>query len=285
MISYHLTPANASTPWAFARGFKDARIDDLSRIARGISKYVWSPCIWRDGHRLQANFICAEWCVLDFDNGEMSLEQALNSFCDTVHIIGTTKSHGVDKGDGVRDRFRVAIKLDRVITDLRDYRFTMSQAIRRYPVDPSPKDGARFFFPCKEIVSISNDGYHEEALTAPDGFERPNMARFEGYRKAGVMPPRARAALSAPVSTGERNTTWYCIAKDLTRIGMSPDEITARIVASPTYQGSVSHDLRREIECCVENGLKAVLREEQNGERRSEIPGARQDPEDCRPQE
>ncbi len=267
MISYHLTPANPKTPWAYARGFREARIDDLNRLARGINQYVWSPCIWRDGARRQDNFICAEWCVLDFDNGEMTLAQALNVFCDTVHIIGTSKSHGIDKGDGINDRFRVAVKLDRVISNLRDYRYTMQRAVARYPVDQNPKDGARFFFPCKEIVSISNDGYYEDALTAPDWFEQPNLAKYAGYRKAGVLPPLVRAALSNVVGVGERNTTWYRVAKDLTRMGFEAGDIAARIVASPTYRGAVTCELQREIEACVSNGINAVLREDASGVR------------------
>lgn len=261
MISYH--PKKTGDAWVFARDFKVANTSDVERIARGISSHVWSPCIWTDGVRKEANFVESHWCVLDFDSGEMSLKEAENIFCDMVHVIGTTKSHQVQKGDTPAcDRFRVLLAFEQPITVLRDYRYTMQAVLNRYPADQSPKDGARFFFPCKDIVSVSTDGYREAVLPAPEHFERPNLKRFEAYQKAGVIPPKARAALTNIVPPGVRNTTWYGIAKDLFRTGLDKDRVMSLIVTSPTYEGRVSPDLAREIDLCVSNGIKAAMKED-----------------------
>ena len=268
MLSYHPGDASPSAPWAFSRGFKQALTDDVPRISRGICRYVWSPCIWQDGVRRQANFTCAVWCVLDFDTGEMTLAEAVNTFCDTVHIIGTTKSHGVDKGTGPVDRFRVALKFSRLITELREYRYAMKKITERFPADPSPKDGARFFFPCKTIISKSADGYLEEVPETPSWFERPNLAQIASYRTAGIMMPRTRQMLSTVIPVGERNTSWYRVGKDLSRMGLDEADAASRIVQSPTYGGMATRELLLEIALCVGNGFKAVAKEESDERRR-----------------
>ncbi len=260
MISYHLAKDSCSA--AYARGFKTADIDDLPRICRGIAGFVWSPCIWRDGVRKQENFQRADWCVLDFDDGEMTLEQAKSTFCDTIHIIGTTKSHQVAKRDSAAcDRFRVLMLFEQPILRLKDYRYTMRKILRRYPVDQAPKDGARFFFPCKEIVQCSDTGYTEPTHEAPEWFECPRRERSQAYRNAGIVPPFVRQRLIAPIPVGTRNTTWYWVAIELRRVGFDPEDILVMIIKSPTYGGLVSPDLVVELEECVRNGCRVVDRE------------------------
>ncbi len=256
MISYHLTKSAKANAFSYANGFKEADTNDIERIAKGITGYVWSPCVWRDGVRRQEHFLRADWCVLDFDSGEMTVADACNAFCDTIHLIGTTRSHGIDKGGHTCDRFRVAIKFTQSITNLRDYRYTMSKMVRRYPVDQQPKDGARFFFPCTEVIQSASEGYTEDPLEAHDSFERPNFARMEVYKRIGAIPPKARWALVNVMPIGERNTTWFWVAKELRYVGRSLDQIMSCIVNSATYAGKVSHDLASEIEQCVINGIK-----------------------------
>lgn len=260
MISYHY--AKDQTGAAYARGFKTADTNDVMRLSTAICGWVWSPCVWTGGVRRQENFTRADWCVLDFDDGEMGLEEACETFCDMVHLIGTTRSHRKEKGGPPCDRFRVLLKFDRPVTDLREYRYNMKKIIARYPADPAPKDGARFFFPCTMIVQAASEGYTEELLPVPDNFERPNLGRFRAYGKAGVLPPKVRYSLMTTVPVGHRNPTWYGVAKDLTRCGLSEVEIIDLIVSSKTYEGKIGPDLLAEIAQCVANGTKAVLKED-----------------------
>ncbi len=258
MISFHLAKSLDSS--SYARGFKTADTNDIERLKKAICGWVWSPCVWRDGVRKQDNFLRADWCVLDVDSPEMTLEDACRRFCDMQHIIGTTKSHQKAKGAVTCDRYRVLLRFERPILRLADYRFTMRKIVKRYPVDQQPKDGARFFFPCTQIVQGAADGYGEDVFDAPAGFDDPN-AMPRKYAAAGTVTPFARWALSAIVPTGERNTTWYRASKDLTKTGKDPMEILGLIVDSKTYCGQVSPGLAAEIMTCVMNGSKAALKE------------------------
>ena len=96
LISYHPARADPAAPWRYATGFKVAPITDVTRIANGISRFAWSGILWRDGRRAEEEFLSAAWCVFDFDGG-FDLQEALRAFTDCVHIIGTTKSHGLQK--------------------------------------------------------------------------------------------------------------------------------------------------------------------------------------------
>lgn len=258
MISYHL--AKGLDGAHFARGFKVADTNDIERLKKAVVGWVWSPCVWRDGVRRQENFQRADWCVLDVDSPEMDLKEACERFCDMIHIIGTTKSHQKDKGGVVCDRYRVMLKFERPILRLDDYRYTMSRIVKRYPVDQQPKDGARFFYPCQEVIQSSDDGYGEEVIEAPEWFDRPGR-KAERYSAAGTITPFARWALTAVVPKGERNTTWYRAGKDLAVAGYEERVAAAMIIDSKTYSGEVTPDLAREIEDCVRNGFKAALRE------------------------
>lgn len=259
MISYHL--AKGYDGARFAAGFKVADTNDVERLKKAILGWAWSPCIWKDGRRLQENFLRADWCVLDVDSPEMPLADACSIFCDMTHLIGTTRSHQKEKGGVKCDRYRVLLKFDHPITDLRDYRFTMNRMVRRYPVDPQPKDGARFFFPCTEIIQASDDGYLEDCLEAPKEFERVHRAKLQGCKEAGTIPPYARWALATEVPIGARNNTWFRVGCSLGGIGMGLEDIVVMIVKSRTYAGQVTSKLVDEIEECVGNGIKAALRE------------------------
>ena len=263
MISYHLTKGGDGSQ--YARGFKAADTNDIERLKRAITGFVWSPCIWRGGARKQENFERADWCVLDFDSGEMSLDEACNTFCDMFHIIGTTRSHQKEKGGVKCDRYRVALLFEKPIFSLRDYRYTMWKMTRRYPIDRSARDGARFFFPCTEIVQASSDGYVEECLKAPETFERYSPAKHDAMRKAKVLPPLARRALLSLVPVGERNTTWYWVAKELKKVGLEHEEIFRLVATSKTYNGQVCQDLAAELKSCICNGIKAAEREIADG--------------------
>ena len=257
MISYH--PLRGGGPAQYAHGFCVAPIDDVQRLATGISSYVWSPIVWKDGRRHGDNFLSASWLVLDFDSPEMTLAQAINTFCDCTHIIGTTKSHQKDKGGVVCDRYRVCVRFTETITDVADYLHTMAAVTRRYPCDPAPKDAGRFFWPCVEIVSTGTDGYTEDVQKAPPPSvaSAPRTARYT----AGVLGAFTRDWLTRAQPAGHLNEGCYRVAKDLLRLGMDPDDILARIIRSPTYNGKVNPNLLAEIGACIRSAINAHEKE------------------------
>jgi hypothetical protein len=159
MISYHPTPPNAETPWAYSKDFKIQLTKDLNQIADTMLTNVWSPNIFTNGHRANETFRSSFFLVLDFDDGSFTLKDAYHHFIDYRCIIGTTKSHGVvsEKNPTGADRFRVVIPWEKTISDPLVYSYNMEQVVDKYDCDTSCVDPARFYFPCKEIT-VCQDG-------------------------------------------------------------------------------------------------------------------------------
>lgn len=257
MISYHTLLGGA--PAAYSQGFLVADTNDVSRLARGITRYVWSPCVWKDGKRCQENFLRADWAVLDFDSGEMTLEEACRIFCDTIHLIGTTKSHQIAKdGKPACDRFRVVLKLERTTTDLGEYRATMASLVTRYPADPAPKDGARFFFPCREIASSLDEGYTEQLVMPTESPLTPEQEAIKRsvrrlrYERLGKLPGWVSAFLKQGrlVRGGGRNNTVYAVVRELSDLGFEEEEIRKLVDSAPIDRKGLKLD------ATIKSGMK-----------------------------
>lgn len=211
MISWHRNLSNLGRAECYRRGFELAHVDDVERIAKAITRYPWSSISWKDGICLHGNFLGAQFCVLDFDDGALALEQAKRLWCDAVHIIGTTKSHQVAKnGAAPCDRFRVVLRFEKTIHNVSTYRATMARYIDKYGADSACKDGARFFWPCKEIVSIQAEGYSQEVVE-PEPHE---------VMTAGKSSSEWNAIVQAGKQAGARNMSLARIAGHLARRGV-----------------------------------------------------------------
>lgn len=259
MFSYHpvVPEHDKANAWRYRDGFKTADVS-IERMAVGISKHAWSPNIWDEGKSLNSNWRSADWLTLDFDNGLLPLAQAVNIFCDMVHIIGTTASHQIAKPDKPAcDRFRVAVKFAERVTNLRLYSHQLRVAEKKYSTDPSCKDGARFFFPCKEIVSLSADGYCWDLdHHVPKEINYAEVA----YKRAtaGTIPQHIVVLLKHCVwREGEKNTLCFKIGAALGPLGYTATEICRQIYASPTYKdASITDYLAQEIYKAVSNGIQ-----------------------------
>jgi hypothetical protein len=101
---------------------------------------------------------------------------ALRDWVDTVHIIGTTKSHQVQKkGKPAKDRFRIIVPWSEPITDAATYSYNVELLIRRYNADETCSDAARFFWPCRTIVHVEDSGY----LQPVQPFARPERLQVD----------------------------------------------------------------------------------------------------------
>lgn len=257
MISFHAANPQ-SPPGVFTHGFRAVDTDDTLRIMRCIIAHVWSPIHFKDGHRKQVNFIEANWCALDFETPEMTVEQAHNVFADRIHVIGITRNHRIEKGGVTLDRFRVLLKWEYPITDLRIYRWNMRQMTERYPCDPACRDGARFFFPCRAVTQMAGEGYLEEVdLHPPDWFDAELVPGFApAMGEAGVMPRWVAWQLDREIPVGERNPTIFRMASDLTKNGHAEDAIVALVLNSKTYGGKAAPEVLRDIQKAVRNGAR-----------------------------
>lgn len=251
MLSYHPI---SSTPDA-ARGYQLA-----DRLVPIITRYVWSGIVWHEGHRHESKFHYSDLCVMDFDDGEMTLAEAVRTFCDCMHVIGTTRNHQKEKkGRAACDRFRVVIPWERRIDSLRVYQYNMQRLVDRYPIDHQALDGARHFLKCKEIVSACGDGYKQDVSEPPEDWRTeapPQVA--EEYFGSGVIPSRTRELLLVPAVPGTVRHTLYKIGAELAKWGFSLDDAIALARQSATATCGVmqARNPLAEITECVSSGWK-----------------------------
>lgn len=268
MITYHPQPWSPGLPPP-ARGFRAVAVSELGRVANCMLRFVWAPIVWKDGRRAERNFVESWWCAYDFEDPEYTLGQAMADFADSKHIIATTRSHQIAKGGlPAIDRFRVVVPWAEPIADVRVYRWNMRREQRKYPMDASCIDGARLFFPCRELVSVNDepDAYAQQVdYDVADDFEGTRMTAPQGVEQLRALKastPFAQQWLTHEIPVGKRNTYCYGIAKDLTYAGLEIAEIRARILASPTYSGqSLPDDILIDLEECTRNGARDAIKQ------------------------
>lgn len=269
MISYHTAPIPSREnknrmAYMFTRGFETADTNDPERMAKGVVKFACAPGVFLDGHRRKDNFLFADWIGLDFDSGELSLDQAVNTFCDMVHVIGVTMSHRT--GDFPLDKFRVLIPLERRIDNLRLYEHQLAIAGKKWPVDEKCLEGARFFYPCREIVSVCTEGYAweiDENMPPEPDFS----AHARGRVKNGCIPMHTRRLLRNPWPPRTYNNTCFEIGCQLGIHGYTPEEITQMILESPTYQNRADapkNEIFKAVKNGVERGFKDIQPKQNN---------------------
>ncbi len=122
-------------------------------LQRAILKVTLAGCIWEKGVRLKKNFQFADLAFVDVDDG-VSLDEAINIFEDTTHIIGTTKSHRKPKNGVIADRYRVVIPFEKRITCFRTYESSVLKLVKMLDGDMVARTAATPYFRCHEIASI-----------------------------------------------------------------------------------------------------------------------------------
>lgn len=239
-------------------GWRWAQVSDFSRIAKCMVTYPWSPIVWRNGHRAKKNFLTCKYLVLDFDDGELSLESAINNtFVDCRHVIGTTKSHQKAKGDKPAcDRFRVLLEFDEIIDDLKVYEYNMRRYIEIYGADMQCYEGGRMLYPCVEIVSIQDCEDLERFEVRHD---IPVNTEYKVKPLTGRLTQYVSMWLGREIPKGQRNTTCYGIARDLIyHKGYSANDCFKTIVNSPTYKGSVDMKVESEIRGVIDSAMRSL---------------------------
>ncbi len=264
MISFHTAPPVKASSKLVAKDWKHVDTDDIERIKKCITKFIWSAIHFKDGERDEEHFISANWCVYDFDDGELTLEEACRIFCDRVHIIGTTNHHQIAKenSDTICDRFRVLLKFTEPITDVAIYKYNMKMQVHKYPMDRKTIDGARFWWPCKEIVQSTrvdenqDDLFLEDVIKEiPKWFDKP----INRTKKHGGLPSWTRWALENVFPIREYNDHCHRVALDLYAHGRDEKEILEIILNSPTYKNkTIDSELSREIQDTIKNAVKKI---------------------------
>lgn len=239
----------------------------MSDLALVMASRIWSPIVWQGGLRSTGAFEKAGLVALDFDDGAFTLDDALSLVREwgLSHVIGTTKSHQVAKVSQsgkylpACDRFRLVFVADRWMRDQELYTYNMKSLIDTYKADRSCKDAARFFWPCKEIVSYAM-GRQFVWQDFPDDYVPESEAHrrlretLRTYGASGVIPPWLKEILEKGVEPGGRHVACYKLGAQLTAFGLGEAEIVALALRSPLAEIGEG-DLRR----AVRNGIKAEL--------------------------
>lgn len=119
-----------------------------------ICKKSWAPGVFKNSTRNIQSLESIGLLVLDVDSGA-TIEQAKELFQAYWHIIGTTKSHQIEKNGTTCDRFRVILRLDKSVTDDLTFKSTWDTAQKSFPfIDPACKDSSRMFYPCVELIDV-----------------------------------------------------------------------------------------------------------------------------------
>jgi len=212
--------------------FNTKQTATIKEIIPGIEKYAWSPCIWQGGRRLKSKFIESYFCVLDFDDGLWTVDNAIDFLTtnNLAGIVGTTKSHQLSKGGGdPQDRFRLVIPWLNPITDLATYEQNMKRVIKNIATDLEPadracSDGARFFWPCRKVVYYRPG---KKLSWLPFQKPKPSPRRAQALRRdtfAKLVPTWMRQQLQSGIIEGTRNKTAYVFAKRLKERGFTCSE-------------------------------------------------------------
>lgn len=197
---------------------------DETIIAKLMS-YAYSPVKFKNGQRRKANFIRSELCILDFDYG-MDIDEAIDVFQDTKHIILTTKSHTPR-----HHRLRVVVPFEEAITDVDQFEQTMACHIQSHDSDEACKDAARFYWPCTGVVSTNFDeeAYCAEVLPKKLVIKRDPMEfNLESYRERPLRI-ETRELIERGATVGERNSRCFSAAIELYMKGFPGDTIKTLI--------------------------------------------------------
>jgi hypothetical protein len=247
LVSVSRSPSDADYAHRYCDAVAVERFRDLGVIVCGQRR--WSPIVWQSGCRRQDHFNSAELIVLDFDDGKLSLRDAVEHFKEegTRFLLGTTRSHGLAKGaTAPQDRFRVILQMDAPVSHLGRYKQNMRRILSAYPADQACGDGARIYRPCTQIIAME-DGALVPMLPYQ---ESPPRAAFP-MQLVGRIPAWVSDVLSRD-HPGARNSTVFRVAARLSSYGFGEAEIR-RIIS-----GSAISLPPAELEAAVGSGIRCA---------------------------
>lgn len=213
--------SKAAAPWSHT-DFKTIDVLTTKDLAQVMLTSHWAGIVWDNGKRRTENFTECSLCVLDFDDGKLTLEAAKEYFKELgfLTIIGTTKSHQVEPAV---DRFRVVMQFELPITCSKQFSQNMQRLAKMWPCDRAALDAARKFAPCKEIVAI----FPGEKIKVQEYVEPVKWADHRQFLKDKNqrVPRWINEYLASGIEAGKRNYTTYRIAKKLKEIGFNEGEV------------------------------------------------------------
>lgn len=246
MFSLHLDHINVKNNALYGSDWIFVPDDCPHKIAKITHKYASSPIVWLNGRRRKEHFLKANWIGVDFDTGAFLLEEALETFKEYTHVIGTSQNHQLPKPSRNDptivappcDRFHVFLKLPETIISCTDYEAIVRFYVDKYMGDRARIDGASKFKPCREIISVvERNPIPIRRKTKYTAFSKPRVI------EQGV-PRWIRQLLEYGPAFGEsRNTTCFKIAVNL-KNKYSLEDIVSMLMSSAI---PISQNVRDEV--------------------------------------
>lgn len=196
-----------------------------------ISKYNYSPSIFRNGYRSRDNYLGGNKCiVLDIDEGWSYLQAVdwLDSR-DLKALVATTKSHRKEKNGVVCDRFRIVLPLLESFNGTPLQFSDMMRNVFDYfegKPDPAAKDAARFYYGNPGADYYYTDGQQVlslEYLTRP----RPKVVTQSSTTITTADPMIDWFVQNT--HKGQRNTMLYRAYAWARDEGLNPSQIVRTI--------------------------------------------------------
>lgn len=228
-----LSKSKKPEPWHH-KHFNVFDAGTMKSFANKICENHWSPIVWKNNIRLSDNFLECGLCVLDFDDGQLTVEDAAKHCraLDLLFLIGTTKSHMIQKGDlPPCDRFRLILMFEYPITSAEHFKQNMQYVARLWPTcDKGALDAARKYAPCKHIVDGGpGRAISVQPLLPPKPKWETRYDYIDGDKK---VPTWVQDILTQGIAPGERNRTLYRVCANLKKYGFTKEETLVLISES-----------------------------------------------------
>ena len=227
-----------------------------------IPSLPWSPNIFSDGYRRGKSFAGCDLLVFDYDNGTPTINQAADFFSSKglAHIIGTTKSHqkekivkGSKKIKPPCDRFRVVIPAVGFANNIAQFNYQMRMVSKHIKgVDTSCAEGARFYWPCTDIVKNNSGDIYKAVKPKSLEYIAKKIEKLKKddleLGKCGYIPDEIRAFIRIGAVQGERRPSLFKYAARLTRLGWCEGRIYSALLEAPFYKEDLNiDDMMRQI--------------------------------------
>ncbi len=232
MISIHTQMASGYP----VTGFVAQEAYGLPDLAEALTTKVYGAVVWAGNSRAERHFMCAYWCVLDFDEG-VTKKEAHALFAPYRYMLGGTKSDGQAKTTlsgrtkEACDRFRVILPFECPIWDLDIYRYNMRRAIKRFGSDAQPYDGGRVWQPCRSIEYAAPHGLCLDVETAIPIEETTAYLKEQAQKNADAMvkfgkwPRRVLEFLDGNIHPAMRNSELFYVACTLFNFGLTVERV------------------------------------------------------------
>lgn len=262
MFSYHTDVRSLGQGQCYLSGWREAGGNsvefEMDRLIKGNRRFATSPIVFRRGVRREDHFLSSDWVALDFDRG-LTLGAGMTTFAGMVHLIGTTKSHQLPKGDSPPcDRFRVWLKTKHTITRPEIYKATIRSLVATYGADPACVGAAQLFWPLTAICSVASRGETIPVVEPEKPRLKPHLGEYNGK-----IPPWVRDWLNGIFKEYEehrRNELVFKTAVEMAKNGWDEGQIVYVVMGSKLPK-EVSPRVLDEVKRAVRSGVARAQEE------------------------